>query len=326
MEIPLDPEFPHGRLDVVVGQLYGGIPSRSVAARLIESGNVLLNGGPSKCSARTVAGDVVSINTSVLANQGCDPEPQDIPLDVLFEDSEILIINKPAGMVVHPGAGVRDGTLVNAVLAHCGEGLPTLGGPARAGIVHRLDKETSGVMVVAKTLRALTTISAQFARHEQTRRYLALVNGVPNPTEGLVSTWHGRDPRHRIRFAVLPDGVGKPARMRYETREIFSNLCSLQACTLFTGRTHQIRVQMRHIGCALLGDHLYGAQHPRLCGDKPLWASVEPLLTRQMLHAELLVLQHPESGETLSFTAPLPPDFTRLLALLKVAAAGCPTS
>jgi 23S rRNA pseudouridine1911/1915/1917 synthase len=317
VESSLDSGFSNLRLDVVVTQLYGEIPSRAVAAKLIEGGAVLLNGRPAKCSVRTAAGDTIALNTALLENPSTPPEPQAIPLDILFEDAEILVINKPAGLVVHPGAGVRDGTLVNAVLAHCGQGLPTLGGPARAGIVHRLDKETSGVMVVAKTLRALSGLSCQFARHEQTRRYLALVNGVPVPAEGLIATWHGRDPKHRIRFAVLAEGVGKEARMRYETREIFSDYCSLQACSLFTGRTHQIRVQMRHVGCALLGDTLYGAPHPRLRNDKALWVRLEPLLVRQMLHAELLTLQHPVSSEPMNFVAPPPADFERVLALLR---------
>lgn len=313
------------RLDFALTRLLELIPSRSFAQKLLESQAVLVSGKLRKSSWILKADDVIEVDLSALKPPPSVPQPQTIPLDIIFEDKDILVINKPAGLVVHPGAGVPDGTLVNAVLAHTGATLPSLGDPLRAGLVHRLDRDTSGVMVVAKTQRALTELSRQFAEHAQLRRYLALVFGEPTHTPRVVETWHGRDPKNRLKYAVLPEGQGKSARMQIKTEKVFAGgKASLVVCELYTGRTHQIRVQMAHLGHGLLGDALYGASATSgsatganaMMKDKPLWAKVRAAAPRQMLHAALLGITHPVSGERLEFEIQPPQDFQVLEKLL----------
>jgi 23S rRNA pseudouridine1911/1915/1917 synthase len=309
----------HGlRIDVVLAKTFDYLPSRSFASKIIERGAVRVNEKCVKSSYKCALGDTITIDTSILETPNASPKAENIPLNILYEDIDILVINKPAGLVVHPGAGNPGGTLVNAVLAHCGCTLPSLGEQARAGIVHRLDRDTSGVMVIAKTQIALTTLSQQFATHTQERVYSAIVYSQPNPSQGLLETWHGRDKNHRIRFAVLQKGEGKVARMRYSTTEVFcEGRASLVRCELLTGRTHQIRVQMKHIGCPLLGDPLYTSDYAKLKSDRPKWPKLETLLTRQMLHAERLVFEHPTSHQSMIFTAPPPGDFLRVCEILR---------
>ena len=261
-------------------------------------------------------GDILRVDLSFLQTRSEIPQAESIPLHIVFEDEDLLVINKPVGMVVHPGAGVFSGTLVNAVLAHCGATLPSLGEPARAGIVHRLDRDTSGVMVVAKSQLALTELSRQFADHSQKRIYMALVYGKPEKS-GHIETWHGRDPRNRIKYASLPEGQGKKAILDFRLRETFhAGLVSMVECELYTGRTHQIRVQMTSLKHPLLGDSLYGTPSPSLKANKELWAALQILLTRQMLHAHLLGFRHPRTGQVLTFECPPPPDFTEVVAAL----------
>jgi 23S rRNA pseudouridine1911/1915/1917 synthase len=311
------------RLDHALTRFFELIPSRSFAQKLIEAQAVLVNGQLRKSSWLLRQGDVIEVDLTALRPPPAVPQPQAIPLEIIFEDSDILVINKPAGLVVHPGAGVPDGTLVNAVLAHTGATLPSLGDPLRAGLVHRLDRDTSGVMVVAKSQRALTELSRQFAEHAQLRRYHALVFGEPKPGAQAVETWHGRDPNHRLRYAVLPQGHGKIARMQIKTEKVFADgKASLVVCELYTGRTHQIRVQMAHLGHGLLGDAMYGAAASSSAGtaalmrDKALWAKVRALATRQMLHAAVLGITHPTTGERLLFETQPPQDFQVLEKML----------
>jgi 23S rRNA pseudouridine1911/1915/1917 synthase len=309
------------RLDVALHRLVEFIPSRSFAQRLIDCNAVTVNGKARRASWSLMEGDQIEVDVSALRPPSSTPQPQNIHLDVLFEDHDLLVLNKPAGLVVHPGAGVPDGTLVNAVLAHTGLTLPCLGDdPLRAGIVHRLDRDTSGVMVVAKTQLALSGLSQQFSQHSQLRRYRALVFGVPDRPFQTVETWHGRDPKNRLKYAVLPEGQGKIARMTVRVDRVYAgDQASAVICELYTGRTHQIRVQLSSLKHGLLGDSLYGQAAapessgvPALIRDKVLWAKIRELATRQMLHAMVLGFRHPATGDQLNFECEPPEDFKRL--------------
>ena len=244
------------------------------------------------------------------------PEPQAIPFTILYEDADLIVLDKPAGLVVHPAPGNEDGTLVNALLAHCGDTLPGIGGEKRPGIVHRLDKDTSGVMVVAKTEPALATLSAAFAARDLERRYVALAWGLPAPASGSIEGAIGRDPRERKRMAVVRSG-GKAALTHYETRRAWAPAASLLSLKLATGRTHQIRVHLAHIGHPLVGDPAYLRRIP--AAAKSLAAEVRgPLLDfpRQALHAARLGFAHPRTGVPMMFETPMPADMAGLVGLL----------
>jgi 23S rRNA pseudouridine1911/1915/1917 synthase len=248
------------------------------------------------------------------------PAGENIPLDIVHEDDALIVIDKPAGLVVHPAAGNRSGTLVNALIAHCGASLSGIGGEKRPGIVHRLDKDTSGLVVVAKTDRAHRVLAAQFAARGERgleRGYLALVWGVPQPRDGVIDQPIGRDPRSRVKMAVRSGG--RPAITGYRTRAIYNDargkpVASLLECRLATGRTHQIRVHLAKIGHPLLGDDVYGAgfrtRAARL-STKALRALER--LKRQALHAYLLGFDHPVTGKRLKFERNPPADFAQLL-------------
>jgi len=253
------------------------------------------------------------------------PLPQDIPLEVLHEDDDLLVLDKPAGLVVHPAPGSPDGTLVNALLARCGARLSGVGGVRRPGIVHRLDKDTSGLMVVAKTDRAHAALSAQFADRTLSRTYLAVVRGLPSPREGEVAGPIGRDPRDRKRMAVTPGG--KPALTRYRVLAAAGTAAALVECRLATGRTHQIRVHMASVGHPVAGDPLYGGRSGTRAGgqargarggDDPHAALRAALAAfpRQALHAAELRFRHPATGETAAFSSPPPPDMAALIGLV----------
>ena len=247
------------------------------------------------------------------------PQPQAIPFTILFEDADLIVLDKPAGLVVHPAPGNEDGTLVNALLAHCGDTLPGIGGEKRPGIVHRLDKDTSGVMVAAKTELALATLSAAFAARDLDRRYVALAWGVPSPGHGEIKGAIGRDSRDRKRMAVVPGG-GKPALTRYATTRAWMPFASLIECRLATGRTHQIRVHLSARGHPLVGDPVYLRRAPAVAKAAP--APLRHALLafpRQALHAASLGFNHPRTGAALAFETPLPPDFRSLLAELDAA-------
>jgi 23S rRNA pseudouridine1911/1915/1917 synthase len=233
----------------------------------------------------------------------------DIPLDVLFEDKHLLAVNKTSGMVVHPGAATGEDTLVHALLAHCEGSLSGIGGVERPGIVHRLDRETSGIIVVAKTDRAHRGLATQFAERELEKEYLALVAGVPQLLSGSIKKAIGRNKQHRHKMAVVDEEQGgRDAHTDWTVEAKFGDLAALIRCAIHTGRTHQIRVHMKSLGHVLLGDVVYGWKpNPRL----PLQPE------RVMLHAEHLVFEHPVTHKTIDLRAPLPKDFKKLIAALR---------
>ena len=248
------------------------------------------------------------------------PLPQAIPLTVLFEDADLIVIDKPAGMAAHPAPGTPDGTLVNALLHHCGATLSGIGGVARPGIVHRLDKDTSGVMVAAKSDRAHAGLSKLFAAHDIERTYIALTRGAPSPERGRIETQIGRSSSDRKKMAVLKAG-GRNAVTDYVVQARYgvpakagaAPIAARVACTLHTGRTHQIRVHMASKGSPILGDAVYGSGSPAT----PVKAAIaEAGLARQALHASVLGFVHPVTGEALRFETALPPDMQALEDLL----------
>lgn len=242
------------------------------------------------------------------------PEAQDMPLAVVYEDAALIVIDKPAGMTVHPAPGAPKDTLVNALIAHCGDSLSGIGGVKRPGIVHRIDKDTSGLLVVAKTDAAHHALAAGFADHSIDRAYRALCWGRPIPSARRIEGAIGRHPQDRIRMAVRPDGSGKAAVTHYRTIRSFGEVVTLLECRLETGRTHQIRVHLTHIGHPLVGDPVYGRGRNGKVGGLPDALRAHLLgFPRQALHAAVLGFDHPITGERLRFESPLPPDFTALL-------------
>ena len=271
--------------------------SRSYLQKIIKDGNVLVNGEPKKSSYRLEDGDEVTADLPELKSP--DIEPENIPLDILYEDDSILMVNKPKGMVVHPSAGHYTGTLVNAVLRHCQGQLSGINGVSRPGIVHRIDKDTTGVLVVCKNDAAHNAVAAQLKEHSITRKYRAIVHGVIKENEGTVDAPIGRHPTERKKMA---SGVknGKRAVTHYRVLERFQGYTYVE-CQLETGRTHQIRVHMASIHHPLLGDTVYGP------------AKDSHHLEGQTLHAMVLGLIHPVTGEYLEVEAPLPEYFENLL-------------
>lgn len=246
------------------------------------------------------------------------PEAQDLPLTVVYEDAALIVIDKPAGMTVHPAPGAPKDTLVNALIAHCGDSLSGIGGVKRPGIVHRIDKDTSGLLVVAKTDAAHHALAARFAEHSIERAYRALCWGTPLPPAGRIEGAIGRHPRDRIRMAVRPDGTGKPAATHYRTVRRFGESAALLECRLETGRTHQIRVHLSHIGHPLVGDPVYGrGRSGRLSGLPDAVRDRLRGFPRQALHAAVLGFPHPVTGTELRFESPLPSDFEALLSDLE---------
>lgn len=288
--------------------------SRSRLAALIEQGCVCQDGIPlSAADKKVTAGDVFEI--AVPAPALAVPQAQEIPLDVVYEDLDILVLNKAAGMVVHPAAGNYDGTLVNALLAHCKDSLSGIGGVARPGIVHRLDKETSGLLVIAKNDSAHQKLSEQFAVHSLERCYLALVWGVPNPLSGVIETQIGRSSSDRKKMAVLKSG-GKRAETHYRVVEILAGgLLSLVECSLKTGRTHQVRVHMTSIGHPLIGDKVYGRPPKGAAQNESIRAAY--LFDRQALHSYKMSFIHPKTNREMRFEIPLPPDMQAVVDSLK---------
>lgn len=318
IQVTVPEEFDSERLDVFITRVFDIIPSRSFANKLIDNKKIKVNQKFQKPSFRLKLNQIIDVDTSFLSEVNLNPSGEDIPLEILFEDEHLIVINKPAGMVVHPGAGVHSGTLVNAILGYCGVTLPSLGAPSRAGIVHRLDRDTSGVMVVAKSQVALTNLSKQFADHSQIRIYNAIVYGELKPSEGKIETWHGRDSKNRLKYSVQESGIGKKAILYYSTLNSFcNNLCSLISCKLYTGRTHQIRVQMSHMNHGIIGDALYTKIPISIKNNKELAALIGKNVNRQMLHATHLGFKHPVSGESMGFDASYPNDFKAILNLLQ---------
>jgi 23S rRNA pseudouridine1911/1915/1917 synthase len=299
--------------------------SRTRVQALIKQGQVASSGATIEdVKYRVKPGDSFELAVPPPAQDMLEPE--DIPLDVVYEDDALIVIDKPAGLVVHPGAGQPAGTLVNALIAHCGKSLSGIGGVARPGIVHRLDQNTSGLMVVAKTDQAHRALAAQFADHGRTgdleRRYLALVWGAPSRPHGRIDAPIGRHPTSRTKMAVLPQTKGRHAATRWRVVETFGHdkegpLASLLECTLETGRTHQVRVHLAHFGHPLVGDPLYGRGFKSKLQKLPEAARGKlAALDRQALHAARLAFVHPVTGSLLEFNSPLPDDLTEITATL----------
>lgn len=288
------------RLDVF---LAAAVPelTRSAAQRLLEQGNVTLDGAPLKKNARTEAGAEYELSLPELRET--ELVAQDIPLDVVYEDADVLVVNKPKGLVVHPAAGHEDGTLVNALLHRCGESLSGINGEKRPGIVHRIDMDTSGLLIVAKNDFAHQSLSDQLKDHTLRRTYECIVHGGFREDSGTVNAPIGRDPRDRKRMAVTEKN-SRPAVTHWTVLARYGQYTHLQ-CRLETGRTHQIRVHMAYINHPIAGDPLYGVRKPELG------------LTSQCLHARALTFRHPRTGEEITVTCPLPEEFERALEKLK---------
>ena len=305
LERTVPPEAAGQRLDRFLSEACEGL-TRSALQNLIEEERVQVNGSCVPKRYKMRAGDRVTVE--VPDPQPIEAEPQNIPLDIVYEDADLLVVNKPKGMVVHPAPGNPDGTLVNALLYHCGASLSGIGGAIRPGIVHRIDKDTSGLLVVAKDDATHQALSAQMAVHDIHRVYHAVCYGNLKEDAGTVCAPIGRDPRDRKRMAVTEQN-SKPATTHWRVLERFGNFTYI-ACTLETGRTHQIRVHMAHIGHPLAGDPVYG---PR---------AVITSLHGQCLHAKELGFLHPATGERMLFESPLPAWFEDYLQKLRRTARG----
>ena len=277
-----------------------GALTRSQAARLIAEGRVRVNGKPAAKSARLSGGETVTVDVPQLRETALPP--QDISLDVVYEDDDVIVVNKPTGLVVHPAPGHPDGTLVNALLHHCGDSLSGIGGEKRPGIVHRIDRDTSGLIIAAKNDAAHLALSAQLKDHSLSRTYECLVTGNMKQDSGTVDAPIGRSSADRKKMAVVP--TGRRAVTHWEVVARYPGVTHLR-CRLETGRTHQIRVHMAYIGHPILGDTVYGAKKP------------VPGLTGQCLHATGLRFVHPRTGEPVELHCPLPPEFTAMLQKLQ---------
>jgi 23S rRNA pseudouridine1911/1915/1917 synthase len=298
-----------GRLDSALSVAIPQLSRARIQALIAE--NALMIDGNTVNDAASKRYNGKPFKLAIPAPRPDKAEPQDITLDIVFEDEHLIIVDKPAGLVVHPAAGHADGTLVNALLHHCHGKLSGIGGVERPGIVHRIDKDTSGLLVVAKSDVAHERLAKLFAAHDIERRYFAIVSGVPAPPAGTVSTQIGRSTVNRKKMAVLPENKGKHAVTHYRTLESFAKTALVQ-CTLETGRTHQVRVHMAHIGHPLIGDATYSnRQNPYRIGPN------QSKFERQALHAASLGLIHPISGETLRFESSLPEDMQLLLSQLR---------
>lgn len=285
--------------------------SRERIKALILAGAVMLDGKPqTRPSVKLVPGMAYAI--IIPEARALDTEAQDIALEIVHEDSDLLVVDKPAGLVVHPAAGHADGTLVNALLHHCAGQLSGIGGVARPGIVHRIDKDTSGLLVVAKTDAAHLGLAAQFAEHSINRRYVAIVQGRPSPANGTVRGNIGRSDHDRKKMALVGEGRGKHAVTHFTSEEKLSGATRIE-CRLETGRTHQVRVHMASIGHALLGDPLY-SRPPKALRDLLKAADFR----RQALHAQRLGFIHPVTGSECDFFSPIPADMAELLDRLRV--------
>src|SRR5229473_10474 len=314
IEIIIAPEDGGVRLDRALQRLLPEL-SRTRLKQLILSGQISSGGKLLRDPAQRASSGA---NVTVMLPEPDEPTPaaQPIALDVRFEDEHLIVVDKPAGMVVHPAPGNPEGTLVNALLAHCGPSLAGIGGVRRPGIVHRLDKDTSGLLVAAKTETAHRGLSHDFALRRVERAYSAIVWGVPAPAAGEIVGNIGRSPANRKKMAVVADTRGRSAVTRYRVMRRFDagiiGVAALTECRLLTGRTHQIRVHLAHIGHPLIGDPAYGTPAGRRLvhsgvGVGPAGAAIAEF-PRQALHARLLGFIHPATGEQLSFESPLPAD------------------
>ena len=291
-----------GRADKLLAQAFPG-HSRAAIQRAMEAGLVKVDG--KVISQSQDVGPGQTIEFSLPETVAAELRAVDIPLDVIFEDKHLIVLNKAAGMVVHPGTGTGEDTMVHALLAHCAGELSGIGGVERPGIVHRLDKDTSGLLVVAKNDTAHRALADQFSSRTLKKEYVALVSGVPKTDSGSIDRSIARHPVHRHRMTTGEGG--RPSRTDWAVEKKFGEQAALLRCRIHTGRTHQIRVHLKSLGHPLLGDTTYGwKQNPKL-----------PAPPRVMLHAEHLVFTHPVSGKVMDLTAPLPKDFKQMLAALR---------
>lgn len=288
------------RIDVFLAENMENL-SRSGVQKLIDAGEITLNGGKTKANYKLREKDVIDV--VVPEAKEVEILPEDIPLDILYEDADVIVVNKPQGMVVHPAPGHTSGTLVNALLHHCGDELSGINGEKRPGIVHRIDKDTSGVLMIAKNDMAHQSLAAQLAEHSITRKYNAVVYNGFNEDEGTVNKPIGRNPQDRKKMAVT-EKHSRHAVTHYRVIERMEKFTLIEA-QLETGRTHQIRVHMTYIGHPLLGDPVYGPKKQPVS------------LEGQALHARVLGFIHPRTGEYMEFEAPLPPHFEALLERLR---------
>ncbi len=291
--------------------------SRTRLQNLIDEGHVQINGHVVQSASHKVKANG-QITVHVPPAVDATPMPQEIPLEIIYEDEDVLVINKQAGLIVHPAPGHADETLVNALLAHCGASLSGIGGVKRPGIVHRLDKETTGLMVIAKNDAAHQGLCAQFEGRSLSRTYQAIVWGLPHPTQGTIDLPIGRCPKHRQKMRVL--NTGKQAITHYKVLKTAPHTVlpacrlTLVECTLETGRTHQIRVHLNHIGHPLVGDPLYG-HAPRTAAK--VWPKTVLSFPRQALHALKLKFIHPRTHQEMTFECPLPDDLREILGMIR---------
>jgi 23S rRNA pseudouridine1911/1915/1917 synthase len=310
IEIALDASHAGWRLDRALAAAVPSL-SRERLKVLTKAGKLTRDGEALRDPATKVKGDE-RFTLAVPHPEPAHNEPQEIPLPIVYEDEHLLVIDKPAGLVVHPAAGNRDGTLVNALLHHCGDSLSGIGGVARPGIVHRIDKDTSGLLVIAKHDKAHEGLARQFADHSIDRRYLAIVSGVPRQSEGSVDAPLARSPQNRKKIAIVKEGRGKRAVTHWKRLEILND-AALVECRLETGRTHQVRVHMASIGHPLVGDPVYGrgkSAHRKLLNQLDF--------KRQALHAAHLGFVHPVTKGRLSFDSALPSDMQELFSAIAV--------
>lgn len=297
MSHAVTPEEIGKRVDVAVARRTGA--SRSLVATAIRNGTVRVNGERAKASRLLEDGDVLEYAVAPAPPLIAQPEAIDIP--IVYEDEDLIVVDKPAGMITHPARSATSGTLVNALLAHAGGALP--GHELRPGLIHRLDRDTSGLLVIAKNERALSSLGIAMKRREISREYLGLVHGVPEHARGTIDGPIGRDPHNRLKFAIVADG--KPAVTHYTVRDTFARHAEL-TFTLETGRTHQIRVHVAAMGHPMLNDPVYGRPESQYG------------LPGQALHAWRLSLEHPRTGKTLVFEADPPPEYARAREMLRV--------
>ncbi len=316
VEVTISEEHHNKRLDRALADIISTF-SRSRIKSLIEAGNIsTTQRGITNPSYRVKQGQVFDLLIPDLTP--AEPKPENIDLVVVYEDNDLIVIDKPAGLVVHPAPGNNNGTLVNALLFHCDSSLSGIGGVKRPGIVHRIDKNTSGLLVVAKNDHSHNKLAMQFRKHDVDRSYLAIVWGIPRPKNGRVENYIGRSPKNRKKMTVLTSG-GKHSLTNYTVTEYFGSSAALVECQLKTGRTHQIRVHMSYIGHPLIGDPVYGggitASRRRSITDET--TTRLNLFHRQALHAKSLGFMHPTTGKKLRFEAALPDDMYSLVCLLK---------
>lgn len=299
-----------GRLDSALAAILPDLSRERIKALILDGALIIENQKISSASSKKYEGKAFTLHIPI--PRADKAIAQDIPLNVIFEDEHLIIVDKPAGLVVHPSAGHDDGTLVNALLYHCNGSLSGIGGVERPGIVHRIDRDTSGLIVAAKTDKAHIGLSTLFAAHDIDRQYLAIVSGRPKQAKGTIATQIGRSPHHRKKMDVLESGRGKHAITHYEVMTYLQE-AALVRCTLETGRTHQIRVHMKHIGHALIGDQIYNVRQKRI-KSRPICSNFD----RQALHAAVLGFIHPITEENLYFESEIPSDMQQLLREIEI--------